>query len=376
MLEAEILWGVSVWRLIVAALLVFLGLVSRRLIIAIFRGYLNTLAKKTEADWDDELVRYVPAPLSALAQIGLWYVAALLLQLPDKPAPIRATVLEGLKIAVSLGVTWLAFRLVDVLAGTLARAADKTESKIDDQLVPLARRTLKIVIGLTAAVMILQNYGYSVTSIVASLGVGGLALALAAQDTVANFFGSVVVFTDRPFQVGDWVQFDDVEGTVEEVGFRTTTIRRFDKSTTMVPNSRFSTSAITNHSRRNLRRISFMVGVTYDTSRTQMSELLERLRTVVRDHEGIDQSFHFVHFTSLAATSLDVQVYCFSKSTDWVSFLKTQESLLLRIMAVVEELGLDFAFPTQTVHLRDADGLMLSPRPQTVNPQSHPAPDR
>ncbi|MEL6548554.1 MAG: mechanosensitive ion channel family protein, partial [Myxococcota bacterium] len=235
--ETQILWGVAVWRVVAAAVLVFLGLLSRKLIAYAFSGYLKRLTENTKAEWDDELVLYVPGPLSALAQIGLWYLAATLLHIPSEPYDVQKLVMQGLELAVWLSLVWLTFRLVDVLAGTMARAADKTDSKIDDQLVPLIRRTLKIIVAVTAGIWVAQNLGYSVTSLIASLGVGGLALALAAQDTVANFFGSVVVFTDRPFQIGDWVQFGDIEGTVEEVGFRTTTIRRFDKSTVMVPNS-------------------------------------------------------------------------------------------------------------------------------------------
>ncbi|MEO1482456.1 MAG: mechanosensitive ion channel family protein [Myxococcota bacterium] len=354
LLNQPILWGVAPWRLVLAAVLIFGGLLSRKLIIAGFKGYLTRLAKKTKAEWDDELVRFVPAPLSALAQIGLWYIAARVLELPNTPPlEIRTYTMQGLEVAVWLSLIWLLFRLVDVLASTMARAADKTDSKMDDQLVPLLRRTLKLVIGITSGVMIAQNLGYSVTSLLASLGVGGLALALAAQDTVANFFGSVVVFTDRPFQVGDWVQFGAIEGTVEEVGFRTTTIRRFDKSSVMVPNSTFSSTPIVNHSRRELRRISMTLGVSYETTGEQMEELLKRLREVVKTHEGLDQGFNFVHFTGFGGSSLDIQVYCFSESTVWTTFLETQEALMLKFMAVVNEMGLEFAFPTQTVYLRD-----------------------
>jgi MscS family membrane protein len=353
LLETQILWGVAVWRVVAASLLVFLGLASKKLITAIFRGYLQRIAKRTAVAWDDDLVEFAPAPLSAIGQIGLWYLAALILDLPATPIDVRALIVRGLTVALWLALVWLAFRLVDVLAGAMARVADKTESKIDDQLVPLVRRTLKLVIGLTSGVMIAQNLGYSVTSLLASLGVGGLALALAAQDTVANFFGSVIVFTDRPFQIGDWVQFGDVEGTVEEVGFRTTTIRRFDKSTVMVPNSTFSTSAIVNHSRRKLRRISLVVGVSYETSRESLEELLTRLRALLAEHDGVDQEFHFVHFTGFGASSLDIQIYCFSKSTVWTDFLVTQESLMMQIMEAVEALSLEFAFPTQTIYLRD-----------------------
>jgi len=353
--DEEFLWGVELWRLVAATLLVFGGFGLRRVIVGLFRGVLSKTAARTKAEWDDELVEFLPAPLSVMAQIGLWFIAAQVLALPQDPIEIETFVLQGLEVAFWVAAIWLAFRLVDVMAASMSRVADRTSSKLDDQLIPLIRRTLKLVVAVTAGVMIVQNLGYSVTSLVASLGVGGLALALAARDTVANLFGSLVIFTDRPFQIGDWISFGSVEGTVEEVGIRTTTVRRFDKASVMVPNSIFSTEAITNHSRRSIRRIDLNVGVAYATRGAQMQELLARLRKLVVEHPDIDQTFHFVHFVGFGASSLDVQVYCFSKSAVWTEHLAAKEDLMLRIMGIVDELGLEFAFPSRTVYLRHDD---------------------
>ena len=352
-LKLELLWGVVLWRLVVGILLVFLGFASRRVVKAIFRGRLQKFAAETEAQWDDEVIEYVPAPIGAIAQIGLWFGAAWLLQLPTEPVAIRGVVFQGFEIALWASITWLGFRLVDVVAGTMGRIADKTDSKLDDQLIPMLRRTLKLVIGATVAIMVIQNLGYSVTSLVASIGVGGIALAMAAKDTVANVFGSLVIFTDRPFQIGDWVAFGGVEGTVEEVGFRTTQVRRFDKSSVTVPNAIFSSTPIVNHSRRNLRRINMNIGLTYETSAAQLQALLPVLREAVSSHPGIDDGFSFVHLTGFGASSLDLQVYCFTESTVWTDFLATRESLMLKIMEIVGEARLELAFPTQTVYLRD-----------------------
>ena len=321
-LDQEVLWGISLWRLQQTTLIVYIGLAS-------------------------------PAPIAALIQIAIWFVAATLLQLPTEPLDIALYVQQGLKVAIWFALAWLLMRLVDVLAGALGRASAKTESRLDDQLIPLIRKTLKVVIAVTIVIMVIQNLGYSVTSLIASLGVGGLALALAAQDTVANLFGSVVVFTDKPFQVGDWVQFEGVEGTIEEVGFRTTKVRRFDKSIVTVPNSTFSTNPITNHSRRPIRRIKMNVGVTYETNAEQLKALMADLRKLISEHDGIDQGFNFVHFTEFGDSSLNLQIYCFTKSTVWTDFLAVREDLMLQIMGVVERHGLEMAFPTRTVYFRD-----------------------
>lgn len=352
-LHEPLLWGVTAWRLMAAALIVFFGFAARRLLLYLFRNVLASRARKTRVSWDDELVRFIPPPLSAIVLIGLWFGAAVLLQLPAEPVDIQRYVFQGLTVALAIALVWLLFRIVDVMAGALARVSARTASKLDDQLIPLFRKTTKLIVALVAGVMIIQNLGYSVTSLIASLGVGGLALALAAKDTVANMFGSVVVFTDRPFQVGDWVQFSDIEGTVEEVGFRTTQVRRFDQSIVSVPNAMFSSTPIVNHSRRPLRRISMTVGVSYETSAEQMRELLGRLRELIANHEAIDQGYNFVHFNGFGDSSLNLNIYCFTRTTVWTEFLEAQEDIMLSIMDIVNELGLEIAFPTRTVYLRD-----------------------
>ncbi len=354
-LQQEVLWGVPLWRILLAILIIFLGFAARRLINIVFSTVLSKQADKSELKWDDEFVAHTPAPIAAIIQIGIWRVAAGLAQLPSEPFDLQQYVYQGLQIALWTAIAWLLLRLVDVLTSALARASQKTESKLDDQLIPLLRKTLKVVIFVSIAIMVIQNLGYSVTSLIASLGVGGLALALAAQDTVANLFGSFVVFTDKPFQIGDWVQFGSVEGTVEEVGFRTTKVRRFDKSIITVPNSTFSTSPITNHSQRPIRRIKMTVGLSYEASAGQIEAILKDLRQLISEHPAIDQGFNFVHFTEFGGSSLNLQIYCFTKSTVWTDFLAAREDLMLKIMKVVESHGLEFAFPTQTVYLRDEE---------------------
>jgi MscS family membrane protein len=352
-LAEEILWGVPLWRFVAAVLIIFFGFLSRRVIAFIFSSILRRRVDETRMRWDDDALELLPAPLAIVVQIFLWYLAAVFLRLPTEPANIRIVVFQGLQVALVVGITWFAFRLTDVLARSLARAAARTETRLDDQIIPLLRKTIKVVLAITVSVMVIQNLGYSVTSILASLGVGGLALALAAKDMVANFFGSVIVFTDRPFQVGDWIEFSNIEGTVEEVGFRTTRVRRFDKSLVTIPNQVFSTAPITNHSRRPIRRIKMTVGVTYETTAEQMRNFLATVRDLVANHPDIDQNFHFVHFTEFGDSSLNLQVYCFTKSTVWTEYLAAQEDLMLEIMGAVEEHGLEIAFPTRTVYLRD-----------------------
>jgi len=200
-------------------------------------------------------------------------------------------------------------------------------------------------------VMILQNLGYSVTSLIAGVGLGGAALALASKDTVANLFGSLVIFIDRPFQIGDWVEIGPVEGTVEEVGLRVTLIRTFANSLITVPNAQLTTTAINNWSRMRKRRIKLTLGLTYDTTPDKMEAAVEAVREVLRQEERIDQSFFLVNFTDLGAHSVDIFVYCFTITTRWDEHLQIRQDVLLKFMRAIKDLGLQFAFPTQTIHL-------------------------
>jgi MscS family membrane protein len=170
---------------------------------------------------------------------------------------------------------------------------------------------------------------------------------------VANFFGSVVVFADRPFQVGDWVEFSDIEGTVEEIGFRTTRVRRFDKSLVSVPNQMFSTTPITNHSERPIRRVLMNVGLTYETSAEELRTLLAEARELVAKHPGIDPGFQLVHFVEFGESSLNLMIYCFTSTAVWTEYLQIREELMLELMDLVERHGVEMAFPTRTVYLRN-----------------------
>ena len=341
------------WRPWVAVGLVFLGFFGRWFTRLVLGSWLrrNTLLKNSPVVAD--VTELLPGPLAFLVNIALWYVAARVIQIPTEPVNLKLFVEQGFQIALAVALNWTAYAGADIGGRAAARYTETTESKLDDQMVPLFRKSVKLTVSVVLLLMVIQNLGYSVSSLLASLGIGGLAIALAARDAMANFFGSIVIFTDRPFQVGDWIVVGDVEGTVEEVGFRTTRVRQFDKAMVTVPNSRFTDSSVVNFSNRSIRRMKFEVGLTYDTSAEQMRMFLSRVNDLLRAHPGLDQTFHFARFVSMGAYALNVQIYAFSTTKDWVTWLETRESLMLQIMELVEESGLAFAFPTQTIVMDD-----------------------
>ena len=177
-------------------------------------------------------------------------------------------------------------------------------------------------------------------------------IALAAQDSVGNFIGTISIFTDRPFKVGDWIQVGGkVDGDVEQIGFRSTKVRTWPKTLMSIPNKVLATEIIDNWSRMPKRRVKMTVGVTYSTTPEQMEELLKRIRQLLKDDDGVDQDFSLVRFTEFGASSLDVFLYYFTKSTKWDEHLGVRERVNLNIMRIVNEMGLSIAFPTRSIHV-------------------------
>ncbi len=295
-------------------------------------------------DEADQRLRPVGLMLMAL----VWWLGILLLGLPE---PILLVLLVTVKLLASLAAVWTAWRLVDVISALLAEKAELTDSRVDDVLVPMVRRTLKIFIAVGGIIFIADNLNIDVTGLLAGLGLGGLAFALAAKDLVQNFFGSVTVLMDRTFTVGDWIIVDAIEGTVEHMGFRSTRIRTFYNSLVTVPNSRFITAEVDNMGARRYRRYKQKFGLTYDTPPEKIEAFCEGLREIVRQHPYMRKDYFQIWFNDLGASALEILIYVFWETPDWTTELRERHRFLLDAMRLADALGVEFAFPTQTVHL-------------------------
>ena len=185
----------------------------------------------------------------------------------------------------------------------------------------------------------------------ASLGLVGMAFALAAKDTAANLFGSLVIFTDRPFKIGDWIQTPQVEGTVENIGIRSTRVRAFTQALISVPNATIANSPITNWSKMGRRRIKTRLGLTYSTTKEQMQNILEGLRAMLKNHPDIHDDTIMVRFDEFGDSSLSIFCYFFTTTTNWAKFLETKEDVNFKIMEIVEKNGSSFAFPSQSIYV-------------------------
>jgi len=296
--------GIPLDRLALAFLAILVAVALRKILHSVLAVWFRRLTQRTATELDDKLLEAMEKPVGfGLIIIGL-FAAIVILQLPTEPTNVRRFCYTLLKVLVTVDIAWLFMRLIDVLAEYMMTLAGKTDSKLDDQLIPIVRKSMKLFVGVIVFVLIIQNMGYSVGSLLAGLGIGGLALALAAQDTLSNFFGSVTILLDRPFAIGDWIEGDDFEGVVEEIGIRSTRIRTFGKTVISIPNSVLANSVVNNWSRMPIRRVKMTVGVTYDTKADQMEKAVEGIRELLKMHPAVHQGFFLVNFTDYGASSL------------------------------------------------------------------------
>jgi len=347
--------GIPISRYATALGIVLVAFIGKKIFAFFFARVIVPMAQKTRQELDDRFLACLRKPLELLVFLIGLFVAVEFLQLPVEPYDLKKFASALLKALFILDVAWFFFNMVDLVDHYLNQWAARTTSTLDDHLAPLVRKTLRVFIVIMASLMAIQSFGYPITGVLASLGIGGLAFALAARDTVSNIFGSLMIIFDRPFHIGDWIKAGDMEGTVEEIGFRSTKIRTFAKTLISVPNNIIANMALDNFSRMPKRRIRLTVGVTYDTSPSQMREAVQKIRDLLKNHPAIDQEFFLVNFTDFGASSLDIMVYCFTTTTVWGEYLDAREEVCLKIMDTLEALGLEIAFPSTTVYIRKED---------------------
>lgn len=335
-------------RFIASFLVLLAAVVLRRVVIVVVFAFLRKLAKRTTSRFDDRLLAAVQAPASASVLVIGIFVALTILTLPPD---IDAFLLLAFKAGLLVVVFWGFMRAVDVLADVLTEVAKEKDLGIAT-FAPLLKKTTRFFFFVIGVILIIQNLGYSVGSLLAGLGIGGLAVALAAQDTIANFFGSIVVAVDRPMRVGDYVNIGDHSGTVEEVGLRSTRLRTRERTLVTIPNKMMANEVIENFSAISRRRIQMTLGVTYETTADEMEAVLEDLRKVLAADDSVDPNeMQAVRFNAFGSSSLDILVIFYANVSDYVGSLEVREKVSLKLMRAVLARGLSFAFPTQTLYL-------------------------
>ncbi len=341
--------GLHVWQFAVILIIIVLSLVIHKLFTLIIENIIiGFLIKKGRKHVAKGFVAPVAKPLSILIIFPILLILIPVIQLPMN---INNYLLLALKALWPVFFTIVAYRLVDILGVYLMKLADKTESTLDDQLVPMVRKALKIFVIIVGVLAILINLNINIVPLLTGLSIGGLAFALAAQDTLKNFFGSIMIFVDKPFQIGDWITSGEVDGTVEEVGFRATRVRTFRNSLTYVPNGVIADRTVDNHGLRRYRRFYTQIAVTYDTPSDVINVFVEGLREIVLKHPNTwKENFH-VYLNDMANSSLNIMFYIFFEVPTWGEELRCRHEILIEIIRLAESLGVNFAFPTRTLHM-------------------------
>lgn len=340
------------WQWLGILAIIVVGVVLDKLVSLLLRFVVRIWRSRAKREEFREISEDILRPLALMMMAVVWWVGINLLGLPEEAMLI---LLVAVKFLAGVSGVWAAYRLVDLLGAYLLSRAHRTDSKLDDVLFPLIPRSLKIFVTVVGVIFVAENLNLDISSLLAGLGLGGLAFALAAKDMVQNLFGSITILLDRTFSVGDWIVVGDVEGTVEGIGFRSTRVRTFYNSLITMPNSRFITAEVDNMGARRYRRLKCKLSLTYATPPDKIEAYCEGVRELVRQHPYMRKDYFHVYFNEFAGSSLDVLVYVFWETPDWSTELRERHRFLLDCLRLAHRLGVDFAFPTQTLYLKQED---------------------
>ncbi|WP_111656429.1 mechanosensitive ion channel family protein [Isoalcanivorax indicus] len=309
------------------------------------------LVGRTDTLWDDALLEAARLPLKLVTWVIGLSVAINIMQ-TAAPAALFEVLPEVRRLSFIVILALFLTRLIRNAEALLADPA-KVDKPMDTTTARAVGKLLRLSVMITAGLVMLQNLGYSISGVLAFGGIGGIAIGFAAKDLLANFFGGMMIYLDKPFRVGDWVRSPDreIEGTVEDIGWRLTRIRTFDQRPLYIPNATFSTIAVENPSRMRHRRIFETIGVRYQDG-PALQAICDDVEAMLRSHDDIasDETL-MVNFNTYGQSSLEFFVYAFTKTTSWVRFHEVKQDVLFRIMQIVEGHGASFAFPTRTLHI-------------------------
>ncbi|MDG1771412.1 MAG: mechanosensitive ion channel [Luminiphilus sp.] len=340
---------------LVIAVFLALGLLGH---IAITRlvGKLQQSAERSVMRWDNVFTEALLRP----SKWAVWLLVVYLsLGLFEGAEQLRTLVRQAADTALILILAWIAQRALKGAEAELLSEHRGQRQSDDRATIRATLRLVRISLGIVVLLMVLQSLGVSVSGLLAFGGIGGIAVGFAARDLLANFLGGLSIYLDRPFTVGDWIRSPDreIEGTVEDIGWRMTRIRTFDQRPLYIPNSIFASVAVENPSRMNNRRIYETVGIRYDDVAV-MGNIVANVKAMLESHEAIDLNRTLmVNFVSCGPSSLDFFIYTFTKTTDWATFHGIKQDILLRVLAIIADEGAEVAFPTRTLLLESEPDL-------------------
>jgi MscS family membrane protein len=356
----EIVRGNAIWRFALVLLVVLLAMAAGRIVQFVMSGYCSRSVRKKGEGLRSLLIKALTKPV----YVAIFAAGIFLARIPlffDDELGIRSTIGTGwIKIAhvvAAISAAYALYRLVDVIEYYLNRAVSKTDTRLDDMLVPIVRKSLRLTIAIIAVLLITENIlgGDKVKSLLLGAGVGGIAIALAAKDTIANFFGSVTIFADRPFQMGEIVKIGEHHGPVEEVGFRSTRVRTFEGHLVTIPNSLITNSTVENIGRRPFIRRTSNITITYDSGHTKAKKAVEIIKEVLGEMTEINTDTDRpprVYFSDFNDWSLNIYMSYWVKPPDFWLYHQVNERINLEIMKRFEAEQIEFAFPSQTLYVK------------------------
>jgi len=355
------LYGVDIGKMLAALLLFFVFMLLRHVFSRLVLGRLRALTRKTENEIDDEVIDVLEGPLSFLPIVlGIFFATEIL----DLTENLQTGVENLNRSLITFNIFWAFYNVIGPVSLTFGRLKKVFSVSMINWLIK-AMNGLIIFLG---AASILEIWGIQVAPLIAGLGLFGVAVALGAQDLFKNLISGLFIIGERRFNSGDWIKIDGVvEGTVSEIGFRTTTVIRFDKAPVYVPNSKLSDNAATNFSRMTHRRIYWKIGLLYDTSKEQLKAIRQDLEDYIL---GNDEFAHppevatFVRIDSFNDSSIDIMLYCFTKTTNWGEWLEIKERLALVIKDIVETNGSGFAYPSQSIYIENQQDNTIAEKAQ------------
>ena len=340
-------FGVAYWQWLFMGGLIFAGLVIRQLVR--LTGFLVKQATaRTAATWDDELVEAMIGPITHLGTTGIWFASLHLLGVTGTAYTVIAFLIKG---AFFVNLAYLAYKVAGFLGNQMELRVQAKYQDINQGLIALLKQTLKLLALVFCLLLGAQNMGMDVASLIAGLGIGGLAFALAAKDTLANLLGSVMIMLDRPFRIGDYIISSGTEGTVEEIGFRCTRVRTPANSVVSVPNSSLVLANIDNLGMRDFRRVRETYTLPYGTDPALIALFCDGVRAILQARSEVKQDAIVVAFTNLGTSALEVLVNYHIKAPGWSEELAIHQDVLCEVLRLATRLGVSFAFPTQTLRI-------------------------
>ena len=334
------------WIAAILVFMFFLGL--RKFFTSVVMGTLQQLAKYTSNYYDDRIISALKAPIRfAFILVAIHLFFSIIFKETE-------TIKNILNTLIVYDIFWAILAIAEALRGLAHQFAGRYSSDLSQEVGNFMLTILKILISGVGLGAMLQVWGINVTALVASLGIGGLAFALAAKDAASNLFGSFSLLADKSIRIGEWIKVNGVEGTVEDIGMRTTKIRSFGKSLITVPNQIVANNPIENFSRRGVRRIKMRIGLTYSTSSEQMIKIVEEIKYMLHNHEHISQKETLlVNFESFGDSALNIFIYTFTSTANWAKYLNIREDVHVKIMQIVEDNHSSFAFPSQSIYIEE-----------------------